>query len=37
MIQKINTGMFKRVPEIGVDWTNGVYVGDKIQTPKGGI
>ena len=28
-IQKSN-GMFKRASEIGVDWKNGVYVGDKI-------
>tara|TARA_B100000212_G_C27359649_1_gene527607 strand:- start:54 stop:638 length:585 start_codon:yes stop_codon:yes gene_type:complete len=29
--RKPNTGMFKRASaEIGVDWTNGVYVGDKI-------
>ena len=29
--RKPNIGMFKRASaEIGVDWTNGVYVGDKI-------
>tara|TARA_B100000212_G_C27382405_1_gene537646 strand:+ start:1071 stop:1676 length:606 start_codon:yes stop_codon:yes gene_type:complete len=33
--RKPNTGMFKRASaEIGVDWTNGVYVGDKISDLK---
>jgi D-glycero-D-manno-heptose 1,7-bisphosphate phosphatase len=35
---KPNTGMFKRASaEIGVDWKNGVYVGDKISDLKAAI
>ncbi len=36
--RKPNPGMFKRASaEIGVDWTNGVYVGDKITDLKAAI
>ena len=35
---KPNTGMFKRASaEIGVDWKNGVYVGDKISDLKAAV
>ena len=35
---KPNTGMFKRAAsEIGVDWKNGVYVGDKISDLKAAV
>ena len=36
--RKPNTGMFKRAAsEIGVDWSNGVYVGDKITDLKAAV
>ena len=36
--RKPNPGMFKRASaEIGVDWTNGVYVGDKITDLKAAV
>jgi D-glycero-D-manno-heptose 1,7-bisphosphate phosphatase len=36
--RKPNTGMFKRATsEIGVDWKNGVYVGDKITDLKAAV
>ncbi len=36
--RKPNIGMFKRASsEIGVDWTNGVYVGDKITDLKAAV
>ena len=38
MYAKPNTGMFKRAAsEIGVDWSNGVYVGDKITDLKAAV
>ena len=36
--RKPNTGMFKRASaEVGVDWTNGLYVGDKISDLKAAV
>ena len=36
--RKPNPGMFKRAAsEIGVDWNNGVYVGDKITDLKAAV